>query len=261
MRKRQRRWLAMSLLAAVIGFAVSTTASSTAAGPSSGTPTAAAAAAKRRSLQQIALERAGLKYVDQAGGRRGLNPAEAPVYVGLVNQQGGPIVIGADATLGAQLAVAYDEMPDSSVASTAIRSSLKTLFHRASAEEEERPAGSSSSPRRASQQSTREAWQIGIQSLYGDARRARSLTIARVRESPRSIPHRRTRSDPVRRRNARAGAVRHLRRECATRKDRGADLCQAEGPVSPPARWRSPAHSRRRNHSQGGRPRPAREPT
>ena len=57
-----------------------------------------------------------VKYVDGKAGKA--NSSLAPVAVGFVNQQGGQIVIGADATLGAQLAVNYD----SSAASAAIPS-------------------------------------------------------------------------------------------------------------------------------------------
>jgi len=160
MRKRQRRWLAISLLAVVVGFAVSTTSSSTAAGTSSGTPTATAAAANgglgSHSVTNF------LKYVDGKAGKA--NPAKSPVYVGLVNQQGGPIVIGADATLGAQLAVKYDNAALGGIDGHPVV--LKTCFI-ASAEEEGTTCGQQFLAQKGLSVIDEGGVAIGIQSLYG----------------------------------------------------------------------------------------------
>jgi branched-chain amino acid transport system substrate-binding protein len=105
MRKRQRVAFATTVLAAAVAFAVSTTASSTAAGASSGEPTAVSAASGTGGLGSKAVTNY-LQYVD---GKRGAAKANAtPVQIGFVNQQGGAVVVGADATTGAQLAVKYD---------------------------------------------------------------------------------------------------------------------------------------------------------
>src|SRR5450755_4656168 len=72
-----------------------------------------------------------VKYVDGKAGKA--NSSLPPVTVGFVNQQGGQVVIGADATLGAQLAVSYDNAALGGVGGHPVV--LKTCFI-ASAEEE-----------------------------------------------------------------------------------------------------------------------------
>jgi branched-chain amino acid transport system substrate-binding protein len=103
MRQRQRLLLAGVALAGVLAYAVSTVSSSTAAS-TSGRPTAVAAAGGGGGLGKGAVT----NYVKYVGGKAGkANPKLSPVYVGFFNQQGGPIVIGANATNGAELAVNY----------------------------------------------------------------------------------------------------------------------------------------------------------
>jgi branched-chain amino acid transport system substrate-binding protein len=93
MRQRQRLGLAMALLAAVAAFAMISASSSAAGKNQSG-----GLGAKSVTNYQ--------KYV---GAKRGTaNPKLTPVQIGFVNQQGGAVVVGADATTGAQLAVKYD---------------------------------------------------------------------------------------------------------------------------------------------------------
>src|SRR3984893_10758586 len=87
--RKQRLVLAATLLAAVLAYAASTVASSTAAGVGGGLGPAAVTNY--------------VKYVDGKAGKA--NPKLSPVLVGFVNQQGGPIVIGANATNGAELGV------------------------------------------------------------------------------------------------------------------------------------------------------------
>lgn len=103
---RKRLWFAGPVLAAAVAVAVavSTTASSTAASRASGTPSAVAAAGKNGGAGKQAVTNY-VKYVDGKAGAA--NPSLPPVTIGFVNQQGGPVVIGADATLGAELAVKY----------------------------------------------------------------------------------------------------------------------------------------------------------
>jgi branched-chain amino acid transport system substrate-binding protein len=91
MRKRQRLAFAATVLAAAAAFAVSSAASSTAAGKSGGLGS-----------------KAVTNYVKYVDGKAGpANSKLAPVQIGFVNQQGGAVVIGADATTGAELAVKY----------------------------------------------------------------------------------------------------------------------------------------------------------
>ena len=90
MRKRQRLAFAATVLAAAVAFAV-ITAVVDAAGNSGGLSSGAATNY--------------VKYVEGKAGKA--NAKLSPIQVGFVNQQGGPIVIGANATNGAQLAVNY----------------------------------------------------------------------------------------------------------------------------------------------------------
>jgi branched-chain amino acid transport system substrate-binding protein len=87
MRKRQRVLFAATVLVAVLAYAVS----SVAAGSSGGLGAAAVTNY--------------VKYVDGKSGKA--NAKLSPVNVGFVNQQGGAVVIGANATNGAELAVNY----------------------------------------------------------------------------------------------------------------------------------------------------------
>lgn len=73
-------------------------------------------------------------YVQYVGGTAGpANPKLAPVYIGYVNQQGGAIVIGANATTGTQVAVAYANKELGGVAGHPIK--LVTCFIKSSEEE------------------------------------------------------------------------------------------------------------------------------
>ena len=87
MRKRQRLLFAATVLAAVLAYAVS----SVAAGGGGGLGAAAVTNY--------------VKYVDGKAGKA--NPKLSPIQVGFFNQQGGAVVIGANATNGAELAVNY----------------------------------------------------------------------------------------------------------------------------------------------------------
>jgi branched-chain amino acid transport system substrate-binding protein len=87
MRKRQRLLFAATVLVAVLAYAVSSVAAGSAGG-------LGAAAVTNY-----------VKYVDGKSGKA--NPKLSPIQVGFVNQQGGAVVIGANATNGAQLAVNY----------------------------------------------------------------------------------------------------------------------------------------------------------
>ena len=85
MRKRQRLLFAATALAAMLAYAVSSVAAGSGGGLGSGAVT---------------------NYVQYVDGKAGkANPKLSPVLVGFVNQQGGPIVIGANATNGAKLGV------------------------------------------------------------------------------------------------------------------------------------------------------------
>ena len=104
MRNRLQRWaVAVAALAAGATVIVST-ASSTPAAAKSGTPTATAAASSG-GLGAGAVTNY-LKYVEAKKGGAA-KKSLSPVQIGFVNQQGGAIVIGANATNGAELAVAY----------------------------------------------------------------------------------------------------------------------------------------------------------
>jgi branched-chain amino acid transport system substrate-binding protein len=96
MRKRLQRWTAaVAVLAAGATVIVSTASSTPASASSSGSGGLGAAAVTNY-----------MKYVDAKKGGAA-NKSLSPVTVGFVNQQGGAVVIGANATNGAQLAVAY----------------------------------------------------------------------------------------------------------------------------------------------------------
>jgi branched-chain amino acid transport system substrate-binding protein len=102
MRRRLQRWaVAVAVLAAGATVIVST-ASST---PASARGVATIASGGSGGLGAAAVTNY-LKYVDakKAGAA---NKSLSPVTVGFVNQQGGAVVIGANATNGAELAVAY----------------------------------------------------------------------------------------------------------------------------------------------------------
>ena len=92
MSRRKRLLFAGTVLAAAVAFAAVSVASSTAAGSAGGLGAAAVTNY--------------VKYVDakKAGPA---NSSLSPVQVGFFNQQGGAIVIGANATNGAELAVKY----------------------------------------------------------------------------------------------------------------------------------------------------------
>jgi branched-chain amino acid transport system substrate-binding protein len=93
MRRRTRLLFAATVLAAVGAYAVSSVASSTAASGGGGGGLGKGAVTNY------------VKYVDGKAGAA--KQSLSPVYVGFFNQQGGPIVIGANATNGAELAVNY----------------------------------------------------------------------------------------------------------------------------------------------------------
>ena len=96
MRKRLQRWTAaVAVLAAGAIFIVSTASSTPASASSSGAGGLGAGAVTNY-----------LKYVEAKKGGAA-SKSFSPVQVGFVNQQGGPVVIGANATNGAELAVAY----------------------------------------------------------------------------------------------------------------------------------------------------------
>jgi branched-chain amino acid transport system substrate-binding protein len=115
MRKGQRLLLA-SLLVAALAYALSTVANSTAAGT-------AVAAAGNGGLGTGAVTNY-VKYVDAKAGKA--NQSLAPVEIGFVNQQGGPIVIGANATNGAELAVNWANADANGIAHHPIK--LVTCF-------------------------------------------------------------------------------------------------------------------------------------
>jgi branched-chain amino acid transport system substrate-binding protein len=115
MRKGQRLLLA-SLLVAVLAYALGTVANSTAAGT-------AVAAAGSGGLGTGAVTNY-VKYVDGKAGAA--NQSLAPVEIGFVNQQGGPIVIGANATNGAELAVNWANADANGIAHHPIK--LVTCF-------------------------------------------------------------------------------------------------------------------------------------
>ena len=92
MRKRQRLAFAATLLVAMGAYTASVVSSSTAANSGTG------------GLGRGAVT----NYVKYVGGKAGpARKGASPVSVGFFNQQGGQVVIGADATAGAELAVKY----------------------------------------------------------------------------------------------------------------------------------------------------------
>jgi branched-chain amino acid transport system substrate-binding protein len=98
MRKVQRLLVAVALVSA-LAYVLGTVASSSAAGGAR-----AHAAAGNGGLGKQAVT----NYVKYVGGKAGpANKKLSPVDIGFFNQQGGAIVIGADATTGAELAVNY----------------------------------------------------------------------------------------------------------------------------------------------------------
>jgi branched-chain amino acid transport system substrate-binding protein len=99
MRRRQRLAFAATVFAAALAFSVLSVTSSGAAGIY-----AHAAASGSGGLGKGAVT----NYVSYVDGKAGpANNKLSPVPVGFFNQQGGPVVIGADATDGAELAVKY----------------------------------------------------------------------------------------------------------------------------------------------------------
>jgi len=73
-------------------------------------------------------------YVKYVGGKAGAaNPKLSPVQVGFFNQQGGQVVIGADATIGAQVAVNYANKNLGGIAGHPIK--LVTCFIKSSEQE------------------------------------------------------------------------------------------------------------------------------
>ncbi|HEX7159757.1 MAG TPA: hypothetical protein VF223_00825, partial [Trebonia sp.] len=78
-------------------------ASSSAAAPSGGsTPVSTASGSGGQGAQSVT------DYLSYVGGKAGpANKSLPPVYIGYVNQQGGPTAVGLLATAGAQMAVNY----------------------------------------------------------------------------------------------------------------------------------------------------------
>jgi branched-chain amino acid transport system substrate-binding protein len=159
MRKRLQRWsVAVAVLAAGTTVIVST-ASSTPAAANSGAPVATAAAGNG-GLGKGAVT----NYVAYVGGKAG--PAKqslSPIQVGFVNQQGGPVVIGANATNGAELAVAYANAALGGIAGHPIK--LDTCFI-ASAEAEGTTCGEKFLSIKGLSVIDEGAVATGIQSLY-----------------------------------------------------------------------------------------------
>ncbi|HLW96026.1 MAG TPA: ABC transporter substrate-binding protein [Solirubrobacteraceae bacterium] len=102
MRKRLQRWTAAVAVLAAGATVIVSTASSTPAA-ASGTPSATAAASGGLGAGAVTNY---LKYVEAKKGGAA-NKSLSPVQIGFVNQQGGPVVIGANATNGTELAIAY----------------------------------------------------------------------------------------------------------------------------------------------------------
>ena len=102
-----------------------------------------------------------VKYVEGKAGKA--NPKLSPVHVGFVNQQGGAIVIGANATNGAQLAVNYANAALGGVDGHPIE--LNTCFI-ASAEAEGTTCGEKFLPTKGLSVIDEGAVATGIQSLY-----------------------------------------------------------------------------------------------
>lgn len=98
MRKLQRLVFAVALVS-VLAYVLGTVASSSAAGGARAHAAAAGGGLGKGAVTNY------LKYVDGKSGPA--NQKLAPIQVGFFNQQGGAVVIGANATNGAELAVNY----------------------------------------------------------------------------------------------------------------------------------------------------------
>ena len=128
---------AAAALLTVVGCSSSSSSSSTAP-----TPTASSTAAAVGSPSAVPASpgtggqgaQSVTNYVTYVGGTAGpANPSLPPVYIGFVNQQGGPTAVGLLATAGAQMAVNYANAELGGIAGHPIQ--LVTCFI-ASAEEE-----------------------------------------------------------------------------------------------------------------------------
>ncbi len=117
MGKRTRLAGILAVLAGFVVFAVGIVSSSSAAGGGGGLGSGAVT-----------------NYVKYVGGKAGkANPKLSPVQIGFFNQQGGAVVIGADATTGAQTAVKYANKNLGGIAGHPIK--LVTCFIKTSEQE------------------------------------------------------------------------------------------------------------------------------
>ena len=157
------------------------------------------------------------QYVDGKAGAA--NKKLSPVNVGFFNQQGGPIVIGADATNGAELAVNWANADAGGIDGHPIK--LDTCFI-ASSEAEGTTCGQQFLSIKGLSVIDEGGVAFGVQSLYRTLGGSRPV-IAGVAITPRRCGPE-ARGDPLRRRHARAGAVRDLRQERPAREDRGGRL-------------------------------------
>jgi branched-chain amino acid transport system substrate-binding protein len=115
--KRTRLAGMLAVLAGSVVFAVGVVSSSSAAGGRGGLGTGAVT-----------------NYLKYVGGKAGpANPKLSPVQIGFFNQQGGAVVIGADATVGAQMAVNYANKDLGGIAGHPIK--LVTCFIKTSEQE------------------------------------------------------------------------------------------------------------------------------
>ena len=117
MGKRTRLAGMLAVLAGSVVFAVGVVSNSSAAGGHGGLGSGAVT-----------------NYLKYVGGKAGpANPKLSPVQIGFVNQQGGAVVIGANATTGAQVAVAYANKQLGGIAGHPIK--LVTCFIKSSEQE------------------------------------------------------------------------------------------------------------------------------
>jgi len=154
MRKVQRLLFAVALVSA-LAYVLGTVASSSAAGG------ARAHAAGNGGLGKQAVT----NYVKYVGGKAGpANKKLSPVDVGFFNQQGGPVVIGADATTGAEEAVNYANAALGGVGGHPIK--LVTCFI-ASSEDEGTTCGQKFLANKKLSVIDEGGVAVGVQSLYG----------------------------------------------------------------------------------------------
>src|SRR4051794_9511446 len=113
-----------------------------------------------------------LSYVHGKAGKA--NPKLSPVYVGWVNQQGGQVVIGAEATPGAQFAVKYINNELGGIGGHPLK--LVTCFVQ-SAEEEGTTCGQKFVNNKSIKVIDEGAVATGIQSLYSTVHGAKPVIV------------------------------------------------------------------------------------